>query len=256
MTRPAARPYTIIFSTATLDGRIASSTRYSMLSCSHDLARLRLLRGAAEAVMVGASTVLIDNPSLRRRLNPSSGKYYRVIVDGKLRLHEGLRLVNEPGPPVIVFTAVHDDEKIERLKARGVHVHVVGENGVVDLAKAMEILVVEYGIKRLLIEGGGILNYSMLRAGLVDEIRVTYTPYIFAAGRSLAEDPGATGFTTTSQSPRLRLLCLEKCLCGNCVHVAYRVESTCCPPATGPYAEPCLSERIAALVEEASKEAA
>ena len=253
MTRPSARPYTIIFSTTTLDGRIASSTRYSMLSCNYDFARLRLLRGAAEAVMVGASTVLIDNPSLRKRFNPRSNKYYRVVVDGRLRLHDELRLVSEPGPPVIVFTATLDSEKIKCLEAKGVRVHVVGENGVVDLAKAMEILVTRYDVRRLLIEGGGILNYNMLKAGLVDEIRVTYTPYVFAAGRNVFDDPQARGFPTTSLSPRLRLLCLEKCPCGNCVHVAYRVELTCCPPVAEPYIEPCLSGKIADLVKDAPR---
>jgi len=117
----------------------------------------------------------------------------------------------------------------------------------------MEILVTEYGVRRLLIEGGGILNYNVLKAGLVDEIRVTYTPYIFAAGRSVFDDLRAEGFTTTSQSPRLRLLCLEKCPCGNCVHVAYRIESTCCPPAAEPYIEPCLSQKVTALVKGSTK---
>ncbi|KSW11430.1 hypothetical protein CF15_00800 [Pyrodictium occultum] len=248
-----ARPYTVIFSTATVDGRIASSTGYSMLSCSYDLTRLRLLRGAAEAVMVGASTVLLDNPSLRKRLEPRSDRYYRVVVDGRLRIHEDLRLLREPGPPVIVFTATRDPEKIRRLESRGARVHLVGDDGVIDLGEAMRILVTVYGVRRLLVEGGGVLNYSMLREGLVDELRVTYTPYVFAAGRSVVDDPEARGFATTSESPRLRLVCMEKCPCGNCVHAAYRVESTCCPPASGPYIEPCLSQKLRGLTTRAEQ---
>ncbi len=245
------RPYTVVFSTTTLDGRIASSTGYSMLSCPYDLARLRLLRGMVEAVMVGANTVVVDNPRLVSRLEPRTSKYYRVIVDGKLRVPLEARVFQDPDPPVVVFTATAS-EKASRLRERGVAVHVVGRRGVVELAKALEILVEEYGVRRLLVEGGGILVYNLLSGRLVDEIRATITGYVFGAGRSIVEDPAGKGFTETSQSPRLRLECVEKCPCNNCVHIAYRVlDAQCCPvEKEGP--EKCLSGKLPVVVDKTS----
>ncbi|ABM80417.1 dihydrofolate reductase family protein [Hyperthermus butylicus] len=240
------RPYTVIFSTMTLDGRLASSTGYSVLSCPYDFARLRLLRGAADAVMIGANTALLDDPSLRKRLEPRSEKYYRVVVDGRLRISASLRLVREPEPPVIVFTAV-ESQRARELEERGVRVHVVGSNGVVDLARALEILAVEYGVERLLVEGGGRLNYSLLSSRLVDEVRATITPYVFAAGRSFFEDPVGTGFRDTRESPRLQLVCTELCPCGRCVHVVYRVVDRRGEPLASSLVEPCLSSKLREL---------
>ncbi len=246
-----SRPYVLVFSTATVDGRIASSTGYSMLSCPYDKARLLLLRGYSDAVMVGASTVLVDDPGLRKRLEPRGDRYYRVVVDGRLRLasRPELRVLREPEPKTIVFTAVGGEE-VENLKRLGVDVHVVPSDkpGRVDLAAALEILYREYGVERLLVEGGGVLVYSLLSARLVDELRVTYTPVVFAAGRSVVDDPEGRGFPDREHSPRLRLVCSELCPCGNCVHNVYKVEGSLGEPAAREHSPPCLSSRLRSLV--------
>ena len=244
-----ARPYTIIFSTSTVDGRIASSTGYSMLSCPYDKRRLLLLRGYTDAVMVGAGTVEVDDPGLRKRLMPRSERFYRVIVDGRLRLHSGYRVFREPDPQTILFTATSDEERIAVLEKLGVRVHVVGRDGIVDLGEALELLAEEYGVQRLLVEGGGILNYSLLSARLVDEVRVTYTPVVFAAGRSVFQDPEGRGFTTREEGPRLRLLCSELCPCGNCVHAVYRVEDAAGAPVARGGVPWCLSHLLPRLAE-------
>ena len=243
-----ARPYTLIFSTMTVDGRIASSTGFSSLSCPYDLYRQRLLRGMVDAVMVGAGTVLVDNPRLVQRLEPETTTYYRVVVDGRLRVAkeaERLRIFSHEPSNVIVFTAV-EGEGADKLRSMGVRVHVVGSGGTVDLRKALATLYEEYGVTRLLVEGGGRLSYSLLSAGLVGEVRVTVAPYVFAAGVSVFEDPEGRGFTTTAGSPRLRLHCYELCPCGNCIHLAYRVEEPACPPAGDP-PPACLAPRLQRL---------
>src|SRR5579885_1006386 len=74
------RPYTIIFSTMTIDGRIASKTGYSQLSCPRDLMRLHRLRLETGAVMVGAETVIKDDPSLRLKYFKGEDPY-KIIID-------------------------------------------------------------------------------------------------------------------------------------------------------------------------------
>ena len=247
------RPYVTIFSTMTIDGRIASSTRFSELSCNYDLARLRLLRGAHEAVMVGANTIIIDDPTLRKRLEPRTTKYYRVIVDGKLRVSPNQRIFREPGPKVIVVTASSDKERIKKIRELGadiVKVDTLGDKDEVDLREALQILAENYDINSVLVEGGGALNYSLLRQRVVDELRATITPYVFGAGVSIVNDYLGTGFRDRSESPRLRLSCAELCPCGQCVHVAYTVLSKCCEPRLRkPPIESCLSERLRRLVQ-------
>jgi 2,5-diamino-6-(5-phosphoribosylamino)pyrimidin-4(3H)-one reductase (EC 1.1.1.-) len=58
------RPYVIIFSTLSIDGRLATKTGYSELSCPYDKQRQHEIRSEVDAVMVGANTVRVDNPSL------------------------------------------------------------------------------------------------------------------------------------------------------------------------------------------------
>ncbi len=245
------RPHVTVFSTTTLDGRIASSTGYSLLSCRYDKARLLLLRGLVDAVMVGASTVLIDDSTLRKRLAPRRSRYIRVVVDGRLRLHQGLRIFTEPGPPVVVFTAVPQGEAEKRLAGTRATVYSVPSEtpGKVNLAKALEILHREHGVERLLVEGGGVLTHSLFSARLVDELRVTVTPHVFAAGRSVVDDPAGRGFPTTAEGPRLRLACVEQCPCGRCVHMAYEVEDAV-PGAAGTPPPRCLSREAERAVEE------
>jgi 2,5-diamino-6-(ribosylamino)-4(3H)-pyrimidinone 5'-phosphate reductase len=239
----SVRPYTVIFSTMTLDGRIASSIRYSLLSCNYDFARLQLLRGAADAVMVGANTAIIDDPSLRKRIRPSSNKYYRVVVDGMLRIPVTLRLVSYY-PKTIVFTAVNDQLKIRLLKSRGVEVHIVGRDGKVDLEEALKILAENYAVRKLLVEGGGTLNYSLLSRRLVDEVRVTITPYVFASGVSVFQDPLGRGFPTVRDSPRLKLVCSEMCPCQRCLHLVYKVEDARGIVAARELIAYCLSKEL------------
>lgn len=244
------RPYVTVFSTMSVDGRIASSTGYSVLSCRYDKARLYLLRGMVDAVMVGANTLLVDNSTLRKRLRPVRQRYLRVVIDGRLRLHPGLRIFTEPGPQVVVFTASSSQERIEALRRRGVDVlRVPGSGGRVDLAKALQVLAENYGVRRLLVEGGGVLNYSLAEARLIDEVRVTIAAKIFAAGRSFFDDPGGRGFPRGEEAVRLRLACTEPCPCLNCVHIVYEAENPQGTPLdTGP--ERCLSPLAKRAVEE------
>jgi 2,5-diamino-6-(ribosylamino)-4(3H)-pyrimidinone 5'-phosphate reductase len=196
--------------------------------------------------MVGANTVIIDDPSLRKRLEPRGPRYYRVVIDGKLRAPIPSRIFS-PHPPTILFTAVKDEAKIKLLASKGVKVHVVGSNGRVDLPEALRILYKEYGVERLLVEGGGSLNYSLLSLRLADELRITVTPYLFAAGVGVVHDPEGVGFRDTRESPRLKLVCSELCPCGQCIHLVYMVEDAVGEPAVSSFTDYCLSERVKAL---------
>ncbi len=102
----------------------------------------------------------------------------------------------------------------------GVEVWVMGRDRV-NLRGLLERLFTEKGVRRVLVEGGGHLNWELIKEGLVDEVRLTISPYIFGAGTSFME---GIGFPTTMEGPRLRLNWVRVCECGQEVVLDYIIE--------------------------------
>ncbi|MEM1640735.1 MAG: 2,5-diamino-6-(ribosylamino)-4(3H)-pyrimidinone 5'-phosphate reductase [Acidilobaceae archaeon] len=211
------RSYVVLFSTMTVDGRIASRTGYSRLSCLEDLELLHKLRASSDAVMVGANTVISDNPRLTTRLVAGPSPKYRVVVDARLRVPPTARVFESPNRGVLVTLDKWSDEDLAKYLDRGVKVIKAGKDEI-DLKLALTKLY-EIGIRRLLVEGGGTLNCSMLASGLVDEIRVTVAPYVFGSGVSLAECEAFDG-----EHNRVELSLVEYWeVCPGWLHLVYRV---------------------------------
>ncbi len=217
-----SRPYVIVFATATIDGKIASKTRYSKLSCPEDLKRLHIARREAGAVMIGANTANIDNPSLRLKYvegpNPT-----RIVIDGRLSIREDLRLVNELIARTIVLTTIKaDQEKVKRLASKGVEVYLIDTDKPpeINMVKALQLLY-SLGIRKVLVEGGGELIWSLIKHDLVDEFRITYTGYVFG-GRDAISIVGGEGFQSIEESPAFNVDELIRCVCGRELHVIFK----------------------------------
>ncbi len=208
-----ARPYTFIFSTGTVDGRIAAESGYSRFSCEEDFQLQHRYRAEADAVMVGIGTVLADDPRLTVRLTRGRSPL-KVVVDSKLRIPPNSRVLDGD---IVVFTsnrAPRDREEI--LRRRGAAVVRAGEDRV-DLARAMEVLRNVFSVKKLMVEGGGTLNCSMIAGGLVDQVRYTVSPYIVGAGISFVN-------CSRSINGMVRLaLRGYKLVCGGWLHLVYDV---------------------------------
>jgi len=215
------RPYLIVYSTMTVDGRLASKTRFSQLSCPHDLRRLHELRAWSDAVMVGANTVIIDDPSLRVKYvhgrNP-----VRVVVDGLLRTPISARVYTLKTAKTIVFTTRRAPlDKVEALRGLGVEVVVVGDEPPIDMRLVVEGLY-DRGYRRVMAEGGGTLLWSLFKDGVVDELWVTLAPYIFG-GRDAVSLVEGEGFSSTEDAVKLEPLSFKLCECGREIHIKYRV---------------------------------
>ncbi|MEB3756709.1 MAG: 2,5-diamino-6-(ribosylamino)-4(3H)-pyrimidinone 5'-phosphate reductase [Desulfurococcales archaeon] len=213
-------PRITIFSTMTVDGKIASKTGYSKLSCKHDLERLHRLRSTHDAVMVGANTVLVDDPLLTVRY--VSGKQpVRIVVDALLKTPSTAKVYSQPPKTIIITFEGNLEEAME--KYRGVEIVGVPYkyDDILDLEVALARLY-DTGIKTVLVEGGGYLNWTLFKLRLVDELRVTVSPYIFGGNKvCLVSGEGFDGYV---ERVELLLREMEKCKCGNEVHLVYEVK--------------------------------
>jgi len=207
------RPYVVVFSTTTLDGRIADPSGYSRLSCDEDFVLLHRLRAMADAVMIGSNTVLADNPRLTLRLARGRSPI-RIVVDSRLRIDPGSNVFSVPGKSILLTTIDHTEKELSRYKSRGIVIVQAG-SGKVDLASGLEKLYT-LGIRRLLVEGGGGLNCALLARRLVDEIHVTIAPRIFGAGISVFNGSGLG-------CPAHLAYIGHDVLCGGWVNLRYRV---------------------------------
>lgn len=200
------RPRVVLNAAMTVDGKIAAVGGSSGLSCEEDLDRVHELRPESDAIMVGIGTVNEDDPKLTvRRVN--GGRPIRVIIDSKGRTPPGSDVLDGSAPAIIAVTEKIDGKTKYRLVSQNVEVIVAGEEKV-DLKSLMGILK-EKGVDNLLLEGGSVLNWSMLEKKLVDEIRVALRPYIVggAEAKTLVNGPGVE---KVSQGFPLELLEAER----------------------------------------------
>lgn len=166
------RPFVLYKAAMSLDGKIACHTGESQwISSEKSREEVQRLRGILSGIMVGAGTVIADNPRLTCRMeeyeNPA-----RIIVDGKLRVPVESRIFHETGRNIILTTSMADMEKKKALEDLGVEMIEADseEPGKVDLKSAMLALGIK-GIDGILLEGGPTLAASALAAGIIDAVR-------------------------------------------------------------------------------------
>ena len=180
------KPYVILNSAMTLDGKIATRTGSSEISGPEDLLRVHRIRKELDAIMVGINTLLADDPRLtvHKVSSDKSDNPLRVVADSKAMTPLNFRILNDEAPTIIAVSQKASEEKVKALKQVGENVDVVlaGEDRV-DLTLLMDELA-QRGIRSLLLEGGSTLNFSMLQEGFVDEVRVCVAPMIAGGVKS------------------------------------------------------------------------
>lgn len=200
------KPYVILNSAMTLDGKIATRTGSSEISGPEDLLRVHQLREELDAIMVGINTVLEDDPRLtvHKFSSDVSDNPLRVVTDSKVRTPLNSRILNEEAETLIAVSQKAPREKVKALADKGENIDVILAGEVrVDLTILMDELA-QRGVRSLLLEGGSTLNFSMLQAGLVDEVRVCVAPMI-AGGVGAKTLAGGDGVNYMKDAFKLEL---------------------------------------------------
>lgn len=177
-----ARPMVTLKLASTLDGRIATHAGESQWITGEASRRAaHAMRGQADAVLAGVGTVLTDNPELTCRIpGYRSTPIVRVIADSHLRtpLTSALIRTAVTSPTWILVRPGANPNRRAALADLGVTIIEAGEGSVgIDLVDGLRALA-KAGITRLLVEGGGQIAASLLRADLVDEIAWFHAPSV------------------------------------------------------------------------------
>jgi len=187
----------------------------------YDLRRLHALRASCDAVMVGANTVIRDDPLLTVRYVEGRNPL-RIVIDGSLRIPTTSRVITDKSAKTLIVTSTNAlTSKVKELTRLGAEVVCLPavKGSKVDLAEALKILW-RRGVKRLLVEGGGNLIWSLVSEGLIDEVRITLSPYIIGGAGAVTPVEGE-GFTSKDTWLKLKLVNYMTCECGNEIHAVY-----------------------------------
>lgn len=180
-------PFVTMKAAMTLDGKIATRTGASRwISGPRSREFGHRLRRCNDAVMVGIGTVLADDPRLTTRLPEDGRDPLRLIVDSQARTPlSAAVLANKPELTLLAVTSSAPQERVNALREAGAQVIELspGPDGRVPLPVLLE----ELGRRQIvsvLVEGGSVLNYSLLAAGLVDKIHFFIAPLLFGGSKS------------------------------------------------------------------------
>ena len=183
------RPMGILKLAMSMDGRIAAARGDSRWISSPESRELvHRWRRECDAVMVGAGTVVADNPRLTCRIAAGRDPV-RVVVDAQLRTSPTARIYRQrsKASTILVTTPANLARARQRYERRGVEVIAVAtHDGKIELNRLM----LEFGHRgwcRVLIEGGASLAGSALSAGIVDRVAFFVAPKILGAGLSAIE---------------------------------------------------------------------
>lgn len=167
------RPWVIAKWAMTLDGKIATATGDSQwISNEASRARVHALRGRVDAVIVGAGTLVADDPLLTAR--PAGARTpLRIVIAGDRPLPLDRKLWNSPddGPVLVAVSEGYPTDAAQRLSDRGVEVLTATPSQLLD----------ELGRRRLtnvLVEGGGKLFGQLFEEQFIDEAWAFIAPKI------------------------------------------------------------------------------
>lgn len=207
------RPYITMKAAVSLDGKIATKTCDSRwISNEESRRQANILRVVNDGILVGINTVISDNPLLVPRLKNPRKIPTRIILDSKLRIPLACDVVktSEKYRTWIFTNEDSRTDKETRLKAMGADVIRVPKDdyGRVSVTHICQELY-KRDIMSVLVEGGGEVNSTLLREGLVDKVVLFYGT-ILIGGKSALNLVGGKGIDFLKDAYRIDIATLKK----------------------------------------------
>ncbi len=210
-------PLVTLKTAMTLDGKIApppdllaapgtGGTSGGWITGELAHAHVHELRHQNDAIMVGVGTIIADDPLLTDRSGkPRRRRLLRVILDSRLRLPLNSRIVQTAEDDVVVVCSFAEEKRKQQLRDHGVRVEQIARttaDGYPDQTGIMQRLG-ELEITSVLIEGGALVNWAALAAGVVDKVFLYYAPKILAGTGSVPFAAGA-GFSRMTDAAHVK----------------------------------------------------
>jgi len=213
MPRQLSRPFVTSNFAMTWDGRI--STRRATpanFTSPKDKHRLIEIRAECDAVLASAKTIASDNmtmglpdPSLRAARGKRGQSAYplRVLLTNSGRIDPGLRLFESTFSTIVIFSTTRMPARVQSALAGKADLWL-HEAPAVNLTAMMATLRADYGVKRLVCEGGAQIFRALLSAGLIDELHLTLAPKVFGGIKAPTLTGIAGDFLPRSIEAKLR----------------------------------------------------
>jgi diaminohydroxyphosphoribosylaminopyrimidine deaminase/5-amino-6-(5-phosphoribosylamino)uracil reductase len=214
-------PLITLKSGMTLDGKIAGPSGGSVntplapgrwITSEASRTHAQSLRHESDAILVGAGTIVADDPLLTDRTGlPRRRPLLRVVLDSRLRCPLESRLVKTAKDDVLIFCSFAEEKKKQELEKRGIRVEQLplgANDGRPDL-KIVAQRLGEMEMTSLIIEGGALVNWAALAAGIVDKVFLYYAPKILAGSDSVPFAGGA-GFSRMEEAAQVKDIVLHR----------------------------------------------
>jgi diaminohydroxyphosphoribosylaminopyrimidine deaminase/5-amino-6-(5-phosphoribosylamino)uracil reductase len=191
---------------ASLDGKVASRDRTSRW-ITGDAARadVHRLRAASDAIVVGAGTALVDDPSLTVRDPGYRGRPpLRVLVDARGRVGETGDLFDGSAPTMVATTDLATRERRDAWRSRGAEVVDYEPEGSGVPVGALLADLGKRDVQHVLLEGGPTLAWALVEDRAVDKVVVYLAPKLIG-GDDAPGILGGRGFAPIAQATKLRI---------------------------------------------------
>ena len=196
------RPYVTAKTAMSLDGRIATATGESQwITAPESRQAAHALRARVDAIIVGAGTVIADDPALTARLDGEIQYPLRVILDSTARTPPGAKAYERSGAgALLAATARATAALLSSLSEMGIETVILPEDakGRVDLDALLAALF-ERDVHHVMVEGGGEVLGAFFDADLIDEIELFIAPKLIGGGKPAFGGAGVDALAEASR---------------------------------------------------------
>ena len=176
-----SKPYVILSTAISIDGKISTRTGDSKLSSSEDFVRLHKLRSKVDGIILDSKGEI-----------PSKSKILQT---------------SKEIPTIIAVSKNITKSNLEKLKKFPVEIVITGQKSV--NIKSLLKKLASKNMNTLLVEGGGTINWEFIKKNLFDEMIITLSPYLIGGNNAISFVEGM-GFDKISKSPQLRLKSIKR----------------------------------------------